>query len=76
MLVYPKRQPSEAWRVGSGIPPTWADDCLKLNDAGELLLSRQSGNQLLNVGEWIVKDLDGGIAFYTNAEFERTFEHG
>ncbi len=74
MIVYLIRQPCQAWQYGSGIPPVWADDCLRMNDAGELLHVRQSGMQVLRLGEWLIKSLEGGVVFYTDAEMWKVFE--
>ncbi|KIZ41269.1 MULTISPECIES: hypothetical protein [Rhodopseudomonas] len=39
----------------------------------ELRHERRSGVQIVYLGEWLVKDLDGGVCFYTDAELHREF---
>lgn len=74
MLVYPKRQPSEAWQYKPPqYMPLWVFNCTMWGEGG-LLHKRRSGNQLLNIDEWLVRDLDGEINFYTDAEMWRIFE--
>ena len=64
-------QPLHEW-------PTWVQNCCKLqrSEDGKLELrhQRRSGTQIVYLEEWLVKDLDGGICFYTDAELRREFE--
>jgi hypothetical protein len=64
-------QPLHQW-------PTWVQaSCSLQRDADgkfELRHQRRSGTQIVYLGEWLVRDLDGGICFYTNAELRREFE--
>ena len=70
-----------AWQF-SGQPlhqwPSWVQSCctLQRSDDGQMELrhQRQSGAQIVYLGEWLVRDLDGGIAFYTDAELRKAFE--
>lgn len=69
-----RSQPVQAWQYDDYYDmPRWVKmECL-VND-GNLILDRRSGRQLVNPGEWLVRDLDGGIVWYSHEEFERTFE--
>jgi hypothetical protein len=40
----------------------------------ELRHERRSGTQIVYLGEWLVRDLDGGVCFYTDAEIRRQFD--
>lgn len=65
-------QPLHEW-------PAWVQDCCTLQRGPdrtfELRYERRCGAQIVYLGEWLVKDIDGGVCFYTDAEFGRTFEH-
>ena len=39
----------------------------------ELRHERRSGTQIVYLGEWLVRDLDGGIDFYTDAQLRARF---
>uniref|UniRef100_Q07IH6 Uncharacterized protein n=1 Tax=Rhodopseudomonas palustris (strain BisA53) TaxID=316055 RepID=Q07IH6_RHOP5 len=64
-------QPFHQW-------PTWvqASCTLQRGPDGqfELRHERRSGAQIVFMEEWLVKDLDGGICFYTDVELRREFE--
>jgi len=64
-------QPLHEW-------PIWVQKCCELqrSEDGKLELrhQRRSGMQIVYLEEWLVKDLDGGICFYTEAELRREFE--
>jgi hypothetical protein len=65
-------QPFHQW-------PAWVQDYCTLarnSPDGRLALrhARRSGVQLVYLDEWLVKDLDGGICFYTPSELQREFE--
>jgi hypothetical protein len=70
-----------AWQF-SGQPlyewPSWVQSSCSLqrSDDGQLELrhERRSGAQIVYLGEWLVRDLDGGICFYTDAEIRKAFE--
>jgi hypothetical protein len=70
-----------AWRF-TGQPlhewPGWIQSgcALQRGDDGQLELrhERRSGPQVLYLGEWLVRDLDGGVCFYTDAEVRRQFD--
>jgi hypothetical protein len=70
-----------AWQF-SGQPlyqwPSWVQSSCSLqrSDDGQLELrhERRSGAQIVYLGEWLVRDLDGGICFYTDAEIRKEFE--
>jgi hypothetical protein len=58
--------------------PSWVQSSCSLqrSDDGQLELrhERRSGAQIVYLGEWLVRDLDGGICFYTDAEISKQFE--
>jgi hypothetical protein len=64
-------QPLHEW-------PAWvqASCSLQWDDDGKLELrhERRSGAQIVYLNEWLVKDLDGGVCFYTDAELWKEFE--
>ena len=64
-------QPFHQW-------PTWvqANCSLQRDSDGRLELrhDRRSGVQMVYLQEWLVKDLDGGINYYTDAELRSEFD--
>jgi hypothetical protein len=69
-----------AWQfVGQPLPewPSWVQSSCSLHkDADgkfELRHDRRSGTQIVYLGEWLVRDLDGGVDFYTDAEIWAKF---
>ena len=83
VLVKPRPPVSAliAWQFnGQPLPewPTWVQSSctLQRDEDGKLELRhvRRSGTQIVYTGEWLVKDLDGGVCFYTHDEFRREFE--
>ena len=64
-------QPLHEW-------PSWIQSSCSLQrcEDGHLELrhERRSGTQIVYLGEWLVRDLDGGVNFYTDAEIRRQFE--
>jgi hypothetical protein len=63
-------QPLHEW-------PSWVQsDCSLQRRDGQLELrhERQSGAQIVYLGEWLVRDLDGGVCFYTDTEIRRHFD--
>ena len=82
-LLYPRPVTSAliAWQF-LGQPfhewPTWVrSSCtLRCGEDGRLELSheRRSGTQIVYLEEWLVRDLDGGVNFYTDSELRRVFE--
>ena len=83
LLVHPRPATSAliAWQfLGQPLHewPTWVQNSctLQRSDDGKLELrhDRRSGMQIVYLEEWLVKDLDGGVCFYTDAEFRREFE--
>jgi hypothetical protein len=63
-------QPFHEW-------PSWVQSsCSLQRDADgklELRHERRSGAQIVYLEEWLVRDLDGGVYFYTDVEFWREF---
>lgn len=69
-------EPMQAWQwTGQprGLWPEWVKRCCERRD-GELFHIRQSGDQLVCQSEWLVRELDGGVVFYTDDEIQREFE--
>ena len=69
-----------AWQfLGQPLPewPHWVQsNCSLQKDADgkfELRHERRSGTQIVYLGEWLVRDLDGGVDFYTDAEIWARF---
>jgi hypothetical protein len=60
------REPAGRW-------PAWVARCSVLA-GGELWHERRSGRQLVARGEWLVRELDGTVLFYTDDEIRRRFE--
>jgi hypothetical protein len=64
-------QPLHEW-------PGWVQSSctLRRDEDGRLELrhERRSGAQVVYLGEWLVKDYDGGVSFYTDAELRKEFE--
>ncbi len=70
-----------AWQfLGQPLPqwPSWVQAGCTLQRGAdgrlELRHDRRSGSQIVHLGEWLVKDLDGGVCFYTDAELRRDFD--
>jgi hypothetical protein len=64
-------QPLHEW-------PSWVQSTCSLqrSEDGHLELrhERQSGTQIVYLQEWLVRDLDGGVCFYTDAELRKEFD--
>jgi hypothetical protein len=64
-------QPLHEW-------PSWVQSSCSLqrSEDGHLELrhERQSGTQIVYLQEWLVRDLDGGVCFYTDAELRKAFD--
>src|SRR5207237_9777608 len=58
--------------------PSWVQSScsLRRSDDGHLELrhERQSGTQIVHLEEWLVRDLDGGVCFYSDAELRKEFD--
>jgi hypothetical protein len=70
-----------AWQfLGQPFPewPGWVQATCRLqrgpDGALELRHDRRSGAQIVYLREWLVKDLDGDVAYYTDAELRRDFQ--
>ena len=65
-------QPLHEW-------PSWVQSSCSLqrSEDGHLELrhERQSGTQIVYLEEWLVRDLDGGVCFYTDAEIAQRVRH-
>ncbi|MET0219864.1 MAG: hypothetical protein ABW213_04325 [Tardiphaga sp.] len=63
-------QPYHEW-------PNWVQSSCSLHKEtdGQLELrhKRQSGTQIVYLEEWLVRDLDGGICYYTDTEIWTSF---
>lgn len=64
-------QPLHEW-------PIWIQSSCSLQRSEdgplELRHERRSGTQIVYVGEWLVRDLDGGVCFYTDTEIRKEFD--
>ena len=66
----------EAWQlteVNFDTRPQWTLSWLRCRD-GEYLLNRRAGAQVICVGEWLVRDLDGEPEWLTDKQFRRKYE--
>lgn len=72
MIVRTIPQTYRAWQRGSGPCPGWVYRCTEYRGS-DLFHLRQSGDQLLNPGEYLVQDMDGITTFYTDEEFRAKF---
>ena len=75
MMVQPRTTPLLAWQYTEQ-PwdewPSWVKQCcMKVGDV--MRHHRPSGAQIVYPTEWLVKDLDGGVCFYTDVEFNREY---
>lgn len=63
-------QPLHQW-------PSWvqASCALQRGDDNRLELRhrRRSGTQIVYLGEWLVRDLDGGVSYYSDADMRSAF---
>lgn len=78
MIVKPKSQEREAWRY-TGQPayvwPAWVRACVHPQaHCGALCLTRKSGKQWLNPGEWLVRNLDGDPEWLTHDRMCREYD--
>jgi hypothetical protein len=53
--------------------PEWVEACTETSDDG-LILVRQSGKQLIDHNDWLVRDPDGEPQWLTNWEFQVQYE--
>jgi hypothetical protein len=64
-------QPLHEW-------PSWVQSsCTLQRDVDgklELCHERRSGAQIVYLNEWLVRDLDGGISYYSDDELRSAFE--
>lgn len=74
--VRPKADKRIAWQYeGSHMnEPAWVIHCTGWNNIGKFILKRQSGNQIINIGEWLIKDLDGGIIWCPDKDMWKDWE--
>ena len=74
-VLTPRTQSSIGWQY-LGQPqsdwPIWVRRCC-FTVCGDLIHERRSGRQVVYRGEWLVRDLDGGIVFYTDDEIAQRF---
>jgi len=72
-LYRARTEPVRAWKYTyDDIPPWWvANACTVV--LGRMVLVRPSGREVVKIGEWIARGLDGSLAIYTPEEFERLF---
>jgi len=74
--VRPKADKRIAWQYNYGERntwPEWVENNTKWID-DELFLKRRSGNQLMLHGDWLIKDLDGGIIWCRNVDIWNEWE--
>jgi len=66
---------TEAWQHNGqmALAPLWVK-ASTIDRPHELILDRNSGRQLVNLGEWLVRDLDGSPLWLTSDDFYRDYE--
>jgi hypothetical protein len=64
----------DVWQHSGGSVPRWVFVATDENDNGELILVRRSGRQLIERGDWLIRDLDGEPMWMTNRDFKREYE--
>lgn len=73
IIVEPATQPLKAWQyVDYATAPAWVTKDCFFNGNG-LVHDRQSGRQIVDRGDWLVRSLDGEVGFYTDVEFNKMF---
>lgn len=76
LRLHPKTQPVDAWQYTGQTRdrwPVWVRGCCEIRN-GLMIHIRRSGDQELRIDEWLVRDLDGEVAFYTTPEIAAAFE--
>jgi len=53
--------------------PKWVQRCTEMREDG-LYLVRSSGKQLIERGDWLIRDLDGEPSWVTDDEFRMQYE--
>ena len=72
--VRPKTEPREVWQnLRLSTAPNWVNACIEQRVDG-LYLNRRSGLQRIELGDWIIRNLDGEPEWLTNAEMMRSYE--
>lgn len=72
-LAHRRYEIVEVWQLGVEGRPPWVSSCTEARLDG-LYLVRRSGKQRIEMYEWLVRDLDGEPAWYTDEEFQREYE--
>lgn len=74
LYVRPRTEAREAWQWnGQADWSAWVSACC-VREGSALRLKRRSGTQLVYLGEWLVRDLDGEPEWYRDCEMRRDFD--
>ncbi len=74
-LAHPQTQPLQVFQwLGDNLStaPLWVRMTCRQN-GDEIIHERRSGRQVVYSGEYLVRNLDGGVNFYTAPEYLRHF---
>jgi hypothetical protein len=69
-----KSEPQDVWQHDDEARiPAWVYACTEWRD-GELCLVRGADKQRIEVGDWLIRDLDGAPTWSTDEDFQREYE--
>jgi hypothetical protein len=71
----PRTIPDEVWQYWpfNFITEPWVSRCTEQRGC-DLFLVRRSGKQLIQPGEWLIRNLDGDPIWMDNEDFRATYE--
>lgn len=72
--VRPKADKCIAWQYDGFKLPIWVKNNTCYNDLRELVVDRRSGPQKVDVGDWLIKELDGGITWCPDRDMWKEWE--
>jgi hypothetical protein len=76
MRVRRRSEIRSAWQYTDVLatPPGWVRSYTDTDEIGDLYLVRLSGKQRINLGDWLVRNLDGDPDWYDDESFHRNWE--
>lgn len=74
MRVVPKVEPCDAWQYDGmlGYAPEWVQSRCEYR-SGSLVVLRKSGPQVVNIRDWLIRNLDGDPEWVTDEEMRKTY---
>ena len=63
----------DVWQHGENYMPGWVHSCTEPRD-GELYLVRGADKQRIEIGDYLIRDLDGAPTWSTDEDFRRDYE--